>query len=1034
MGKSSSKFHQHLLNGDEYAALQVFKNTPELRHHLNPNNSYSDNPKHYSSLHLAAKHAMKPLLRVFLNEFGGDPNKEDGEGKTALHLVCQGDLAARSSSKKRRAACLVLILKCRGPSEGLKKVNIDAVDKEGNTALHYAAATGLQKCVEILISQGASPFIKNSCGVSACDLAVASEHCSIAEFLEARMVFSGDYGQPEDVQEAEHLLSSTEEFSGLRSQDLQEAKDQLLVETSDMLHVPLFTAEVLLRKHEWSRQSLLDAWMKDPVLCCEEAGIQPPTSALRSVTPESISSLKVACEQIQDEYQNTSLNSPAKSVPLSPETMCAICASNMSSDEKLVQVPCLHQFCRSCWEGYLTVKIQDGEIYNILCPAFDCHHLVPVDVIEQVVSPHMVKRYLQFDIEAFVDRNPSIKWCPYPNCGRAVRLPESDAIPQELMSMNCAPPLIVSHSVGCGNGHYFCWECLGEPHAPCGCEKWKEWHEKITELKPEELEDTYADSENAANCLWMVTNSKPCPNCKSPTQKNEGCNHMKCSKCKYDYCWVCLEGWKKHSSATGGYFRCNRFDAVQRAEAKANMLINEAEKHNKEMQELKRFITYYTKYKAHEISYKCEESFMKGIDKKLESLCDTLKKHKISEMDMGFFEEATCELLCARRTLYASYAYGYFLEDNGYNKTIFEFMQGDLEDATEKLSEMVACKYIQTPSQHIKQMAAVVKQKRLEFITVVMKGLIPPETPPNLRKFQRRRYPGLLGMDPVEDEELTQAIMASLKDVDPKDPWVKDHVGKHTNLSAIYDWPDNYNDEEDSSVAVVTANLFGVCSREGCSKPRARNPRTGQVHEYCSLLCLHTDKDDDLEQHASVEVDPSMDLLIAIEMSKLQLTSDESFSKIPDVPESALEVNAAINSVDTEQETCGRCILEDTNQIQYIDGASDTSTSECLEISVLEPSENELVADETQDNVSDIHSETVALSEDSELDITSSKLPTEVSFAFYLKNSYEEGNLNLRNMNCDQNSFDKAEKELFTEVNQTEEVSDSDLLQNNDTL
>jgi len=35
----------------------------------------------------------------------------------------------------------------------------------------------------------------------------------------------------------------------LGAQDLQEAKDQLLVETSDMLRVPLFTAEALLRNH-----------------------------------------------------------------------------------------------------------------------------------------------------------------------------------------------------------------------------------------------------------------------------------------------------------------------------------------------------------------------------------------------------------------------------------------------------------------------------------------------------------------------------------------------------------------------------------------------------------------------------------------------------------------------------------------------------------------------------------------------------------------------------------------------------------------
>jgi len=38
-------------------------------------------------------------------------------------------------------------------------------------------------------------------------------------------------------------------YCGLGAQDLQEAKDQLLVETSDMLRVPLFTAEALLRNH-----------------------------------------------------------------------------------------------------------------------------------------------------------------------------------------------------------------------------------------------------------------------------------------------------------------------------------------------------------------------------------------------------------------------------------------------------------------------------------------------------------------------------------------------------------------------------------------------------------------------------------------------------------------------------------------------------------------------------------------------------------------------------------------------------------------
>lgn len=52
-----------------------------------------------------------------------------------------------------------------------------------------------------------------------------------------------------DIHNEDELSQSggDEVYCGLRTQDLQEAKDQLLVETSDMLQVPLFTAEALLR-------------------------------------------------------------------------------------------------------------------------------------------------------------------------------------------------------------------------------------------------------------------------------------------------------------------------------------------------------------------------------------------------------------------------------------------------------------------------------------------------------------------------------------------------------------------------------------------------------------------------------------------------------------------------------------------------------------------------------------------------------------------------------------------------------------------
>lgn len=50
-------------------------------------------------------------------------------------------------------------------------------------------------------------------------------------------------------------------------------------------------------------------------------------------------------------------------------------------------------------DRFLNLKIQEGEAHNIFCPAYDCFQLVPVEVIESVVSREMDKRYLQFDIK-----------------------------------------------------------------------------------------------------------------------------------------------------------------------------------------------------------------------------------------------------------------------------------------------------------------------------------------------------------------------------------------------------------------------------------------------------------------------------------------------------------------------------------------------------------------------------------------------------------------------------------------------------------
>lgn len=53
----------------------------------------------------------------------------------------------------------------------------------------------------------------------------------------------------DDARSAADEMRQQEEVAGIKPLDLLEAKDSLIVETCDMLRVPLFTAEVLLRNH-----------------------------------------------------------------------------------------------------------------------------------------------------------------------------------------------------------------------------------------------------------------------------------------------------------------------------------------------------------------------------------------------------------------------------------------------------------------------------------------------------------------------------------------------------------------------------------------------------------------------------------------------------------------------------------------------------------------------------------------------------------------------------------------------------------------
>ena len=57
----------------------------------------------------------------------------------------------------------------------------------------------------------------------------------------------------------------------------------------------------------------------------------------------------------------------------------------------------------------------------------------------------------------------------------------------------------------------------------------------------DEDEKNKSDSETAK---YIKANTKKCPKCQTPIEKNGGCNHITCRHCRYQWCWLCGQTYK----------------------------------------------------------------------------------------------------------------------------------------------------------------------------------------------------------------------------------------------------------------------------------------------------------------------------------------------------------------------------------------------------------------------------------------------------------------------------------------------------------
>eukprot|EP00123_Amoebidium_parasiticum_P013176 comp21811_c0_seq1/m.31060 comp21811_c0_seq1/g.31060 ORF comp21811_c0_seq1/g.31060 comp21811_c0_seq1/m.31060 type:complete len:447 (-) comp21811_c0_seq1:911-2251(-) len=225
------------------------------------------------------------------------------------------------------------------------------------------------------------------------------------------------------------------------------------------------------------------------------------------------------------------------------EHWCAVCLEYCRAEAMVDVGQCGCSFCAPCLEGYLRSKVDSGDVSGIRCPSCS----VPL-------SAHLLKANLPADVyaryELFValgqhNRDPNTRWCPTLNCNTPVK---RDPLSGDKTAAD--------HSHEQSESKVTCDKCRLDFCFECGTA----WHEGMTCEESERSrmgkKGGKGGSDEKRFARWVQKHTRKCPTCKSVIEKvaDGSCNHMICSCCHTEFCWLCGQ-----KIPPEGHFEANNF-------------------------------------------------------------------------------------------------------------------------------------------------------------------------------------------------------------------------------------------------------------------------------------------------------------------------------------------------------------------------------------------------------------------------------------------------------------------------------------------
>lgn len=197
---------------------------------------------------------------------------------------------------------------------------------------------------------------------------------------------------------------------------------------------------------------------------------------------------------------------------------CPICFAEIKESNKYL-LKCKHLFCRDCIINYLEEEINNDRVVQIKCPWKECTEKFQDEEIKFVVNnENLYKKMIKFRLRREIGNDPNKIVCPIADCEGFSKNLNNNLLLTEDFKPNLGRKSLTQVKFTCTNSHNFCGKCNKIWHGNESCEDDKEIVDFATE-----------------NGKML----KKCLKCKVWTEKNEGCNHMHCKICEFDWCWLC---------------------------------------------------------------------------------------------------------------------------------------------------------------------------------------------------------------------------------------------------------------------------------------------------------------------------------------------------------------------------------------------------------------------------------------------------------------------------------------------------------------